>query len=50
MLELDILLFREELYILLRDRTRAYMAFVSPTISNTRVLGLVGYILIKEGY
>jgi hypothetical protein len=50
MLKLDILLFREELYILLRDRTRAYIAFVSPTMSDTRVLGLVGYTLIEEGY
>jgi hypothetical protein len=50
MLKLDILLFREELYILLRDKTRAYITFVSPIISNTRVLGLIGYILIEEGY
>ena len=49
MLKLDILLFREP-YILLRDNTRAYIAFVSSTISNIRVLGLIGYTLIEEGY
>jgi hypothetical protein len=35
---------------LLRDSTRAYIAFVSFTISNIRVLGLISYILIKEEY
>jgi hypothetical protein len=35
---------------LLRDSTRAYIAFVSSIISNIRVLGLIGYILIEEGY
>jgi hypothetical protein len=49
MLELDILLFREP-YILLRDSTRAYIAFISSTISNIGVLGLIGYTLIEEGY
>jgi len=49
MLELDTLLFREP-YTLLRDSTRAYIAFVSSTISNIKVLGLVGYTLIEEGY
>jgi hypothetical protein len=48
MLELDILLFREP-YTPLRDSTRAYIAFVSSTISNIGVLGLVGYTLIEEG-
>ena len=50
MLELDILPVREEPYILLRDRTRAYIAFISPTISNIRVLRVIDYIVIKEGY
>jgi hypothetical protein len=49
MLELDILLFREP-YTPLRDSTRAYIAFVSPTIFDVGVLGLVDYILIEEGY
>ena len=47
-LELDILLFREP-YIPLRDNTRAYIAFVSSTISNIGVSGLAGYTLIEEG-
>jgi hypothetical protein len=34
----------------LRDSTRAYIAFVSSIIFNIGVLGLIGYILIKEGY
>ena len=50
MLKLDILLVREEPYILLRDNTRAYIAFVSSIISNIRVLGLISYILMKEEY
>ena len=49
MLELDILLFKEP-YILLRDNTKAYIAFISSTISNIGVLGLIGYIVIKEEY
>jgi hypothetical protein len=35
---------------LLRDSTRAYIAFVSPTISDIGVLGLIDYILTKEEY
>jgi hypothetical protein len=35
---------------LLRDSTRAYIAFISPTISNIGVLGLVDYTLIEEEY
>jgi hypothetical protein len=49
MLKLDTLLFRDP-YILLRDSTKAYIAFISPIISNIRVLGLIDYILIKEEY
>jgi len=49
MLKLDTLLFREP-YILLRDSTRAYIAFISPIISNIGILGLIDYILIEEGY
>jgi hypothetical protein len=49
MLKLDTLLFREP-YMPLRDSTKAYIAFVSPTISNIGVSGLIDYILIKEGY
>jgi hypothetical protein len=32
---------------LLRDSTRAYIAFISSTISNIGVLGLIGYTLIE---
>jgi hypothetical protein len=34
----------------LRDSTRAYIAFVSSTMSDVGVSGLAGYTLIEEGY